>query len=35
MRNFLESSHVNVETIEGLEFVIDKFNLFVTEVAFQ
>jgi len=35
MRNFCESSHVNVETIEGFEFVTDKFNLFIKEAAFQ
>ena len=35
LKNFCESSHTNVETIEGFEFVTDNFNLFATEAAFQ
>jgi hypothetical protein len=35
MDNIGESSHMNMETIEGFEFVTDKFNLFATETAFQ
>jgi len=32
---FCESNHVNLEMMKGFEFVTDKFNLFVTEAAFQ
>lgn len=35
MKYFCESSHMNVETIEGFEFVNDKLNLFAKEAAFQ
>jgi hypothetical protein len=35
MKNVCESSHMNVEKIEGFEYVTDKFNLLATEAAFQ